>query len=114
VPPTTGWRRLNKVHTHKPRLAAQATQSHIKATPKRVDSLSAAAGMWMKTAGLKILSLSPIPARLILGFVQRADNGGASHDSVFSGREDFQSSPAALAIDLFNVLKVGQSREHRD
>jgi hypothetical protein len=74
--------------------------------------VSAAAGMWMKTAGLKILSLSPIPARLILGFVQRADNGGASHDSVFSSREDFQSSPVALAIDLFNVLKVGQSCEH--
>jgi len=74
--------------------------------------VSAAAGMWMKTASLKILSLSPIPPRLILGFVQRADNGGASHDSVFSSREDFQSSPIALAIDLFDVLKVSQSCEH--
>ena len=77
-----------------------------------LSTMSAAAGMWMKTAGLKILSLSPIPARLILGFVQRADNGGASHDSVFSSREDFQSSPVALAIDLFDVLKVSQSCEH--
>ena len=82
------------------------------AVGKPYHEVSAAAGMWIKTAGLKILSLSPIPARLILGFVQRADNGGASHDSVFSSREDFQSSPVALAIDLFNVLKVGQSCEH--
>jgi hypothetical protein len=76
--------------------------------------LSAAAEMWMKTAGLKILSFSPISARLNPGFVPKADNSGASHDPLFPGREDFESSLAALAIDLFNVLKVGQSREHRD
>jgi hypothetical protein len=70
--------------------------------------------MWMKTAGLRILSFSPISARLNPGFVQKADNSGASHDPLFPGREDFESSLAALAIDLFNVLKVGQSREHRD